>query len=153
VTLNSAGILAALVDHSLTTGLFERVNGHEPKNAPGSGLSCALWCDSIGPARNQSGLDQTAGLLVFSQRIQTSMLSEPADDIDPQVLGATDAVFANYSGDFTLGGLIREIDLLGMAGNNPLAARAGYVNQDGKMFRVMTITIPMIIDALWSQAP
>jgi hypothetical protein len=152
MTLATASIVAAITDHAATLGLFERVVGHEPKNAPGSGLSCVAWCDSIGPARNQSGLAATTALLVFNVRVYGSMLAEPQDGIDPELLSATDALMAAYAADFDLSGLVREVDLLGLAGNNPLAARFGYLSQDGKLFRVATITLPLLINDLWPQA-
>jgi hypothetical protein len=151
VSLATASIVAAITDHAATLGIFERVASHEPKNAPGVGLSCVAWCDSIGPARNQSGLAATTALLVFNVRVYGSMLAEPQDGVDPELLRAVDALMAAYAADFDLSGLVREVDLLGLAGNNPLAARFGYLNQDGKLFRVATITLPLIISDLWPQ--
>ena len=43
------------------------------------------------------------------------------------------------------------VDLLGMAGS-PLGAQAGYINQDGALYRVMTITLPLLITDAWTQA-
>jgi len=33
----------------------------------------------------------------------------------------------------------------------PLSALAGYLNQDGKLYRVMTVTLPIIINDIWAQ--
>jgi hypothetical protein len=43
------------------------------------------------------------------------------------------------------------VDLLGSAGA-PLSAQAGYLNQDGRLFRVMTLTLPIIVNDVWDQA-
>jgi hypothetical protein len=59
---------------------------------------------------------------------------------------------AAYNGDFTLGGLVECVDLLGMTGQR-LEARAGYLEQDRKIYRVMTITLPVIVAEAWEQAP
>jgi hypothetical protein len=83
-------------------------------------------------------------------RLYTSMLAEPQDYIDPNLVKALDALMNAYSGDFTLDGLIRNVDLLGQTGT-PLQAEAGYINIDGKMMRVVTITLPMIINDAWEQ--
>ena len=151
MTLNIANITNKLQSFSLATGLFEAVNGHEPKKPPGNGLSCALWAQSVGFARNASGLSATTALLVMNQRIFTSMLSEPQDAIDPEMLNAVDVLFTAYNGDFDLGGEVRNIDLLGQFSNG-LSAQAGYINVSGNNYRVMTITLPMVVNDAWSQA-
>lgn len=146
------GIIDAVVSHALASGRFERVNGHEPRNPPGVGATAAVWVDLIEPARLNSGLNQTTARLVLNVRIYTSTLSEPQDAIDPAVIGAVSTLMAAYSGDFTLGGLVRNVDLLGQAGN-PMAAQAGYLQQDGRLYRVMTISLPLIVNDVWGQAP
>ena len=145
-------IVAALVSHAAALGKFERVNAHEPKNAPGSGLSAAVWAQSIGPQPMASGLQRTTIRVVFNVRIYQSFLSQPEDAIDPNMMRAVSALMDAYSGDFTLGGLVRNVDLLGMQGI-PLSAQAGYVNQDGKLFRVYTITVPAIVNDQFEQEP
>ena len=139
-----------VVSHAASLGIFERVNSHEPKNAPGSGLSCSVWAGPIGPIARASGLASTSGRVVFNIRVYSSMLAEPQDDIDREILTATSVLMGAYSGDFTLGGNARAIDLLGMYGT-PLSADPGYINHDGKLFRVMEITLPVIVNDMWSQ--
>lgn len=149
MTVDLRAIRDMVVTHALTSGYFERVNSHEPKNAPGNGISAAIWARSLVPAKS-SGLAATSGLLVFSIRITGNMLAEPQDDIDANLLDATSGLMNLYSGDFELGGNVRSVDLLGMAGV-PMSMEAGYLNQDGKMLRAMVITLPLIINDVWSQ--
>lgn len=137
-------LLDAVASHALTLGIFERVNRHEPKNAPGSGLSCSIWVQSIDPVTS-SGLASTSGRVTLNARIYTSMLAEPQDDIDKGLLTAATTLLNEYSGSFTLGGTVRDIDLM------RVTAQAGYLNQDGKIFRVMIVTLPIIINDLWTQ--
>ncbi len=151
MALDTRGITNALVSHAMASGLFNTVNGHEPKSSPGQGLVAAVWAQEIGPQPGESSLNNTTGRLVFTVRIYNNMLAEPQDDIDPTVLGAVDVLFTAYSGDFTLGGLIKDIDVLGRGGE-PLSARAGYLNQNGTLYRVMDITVPVVINDLWEQA-
>lgn len=139
----------AVASHAVATGHFQNVNQHEPKHAPGHGLRAALWVQTYRPAR-KSGLRSTSMRLEFRLRIYQNMLMEPQDAIDPTVLAATDALFAAYSGDFTLGGLIRQVDLLGSDGN-PLSATAGYLAIDQKMHRVMDLTIPLVLNDVYEQ--
>jgi hypothetical protein len=152
MALDTNGIINAVVSHAAACGHFERVNAHEPKNAPGHGLTAAVWVEEIAPAAGQSGLRSTTARVVLNVRLFTNMLSEPQDAIDPHLVAALDALFTAYSADFTLGGLVRGVDLLGGAGA-PMSARAGYVPQDGKLFRVLTITLPLIVNDVWSQSP
>lgn len=151
MALDIRTILNAVESHALASGFFQAVNGHEPKSAPQNGLTCAVWVEQIGPARGGSGLASTSTRLALFVRIYTPMLSEPEDAIDPDMMTALDALLAAYSGDFELGGLIRQVDLLGAYGD-PLSARAGYLTTSGAEYRVMTITLPLVVNDLWSQA-
>lgn len=150
--MDSAGIMAATGSHIAASGYFDRVAGHEPKNAPGRGLSAAVWVDRIEPVPAGSGLSRTCALLMLNIRVYTNMLADPPDAIDPSLVAAVDGLMTAYSGDFTLGGLVRNVDLLGATGT-ALSAQAGYLEQDGKLFRVMTITLPLVVDDAWEQVP
>ncbi|MGW0587460.1 hypothetical protein [Streptosporangium sp. NPDC002607] len=152
MSLDATTILDGITSHALALGLFERVNSHEPKNAPGNGLTAAVWVDSIAPVPTGSGLASTSARLVFNVRIYTGAEQEPADAIDPNMLAATDALMSAYSGDFTLGGSVRNVDLLGQAGTS-LSAQAGYIQHDSKLLRVMTLVVPVIVNDVWEQVP
>ena len=152
MALNARLLFDAMESHALSSGVFEAVNGHEPKSAPGSGLTAAVWSQRIEPVPRGSGLSSTTGLVIFFLRIYQNMLMQPQDSIDPLVLDAVDLLCAAYSGDFTLNGLIRNVDLQGSTGSS-LSAEAGYITQDNKLFRTMTMTVPLIINDLWEQAP
>lgn len=150
--LDILSLTDAVTSHASASGHFETVNGHEPKNAPTTGgLTAAVWADRVTPLRS-SGLDSVSVLLVFNVRIYGSAQSEPADAIDPNMLAAVDVLCAAYAGDFTLGGLVRSVDLLGSNGS-PLSVQAGYLTQDGVLYRVMTISVPVIVNDLWTEAP
>jgi len=144
-------ILDKVVSHAMATGLFDRVNTYEPKSAPGSGLTAAIWVERIAPQPGGSGLASTTGRLELSVRLYTNMLQDPQEAIDPNLLSATDTLFTAYSGDFSLDGAVRNVDLLGMNGIG-LSARAGYIRQDSALFRVMDISLPLVINDLWTQA-
>lgn len=151
MSLDATTILDGIVSHAMSLGLFERVNAHEPKNSPGRGLSAAFWVDLVRPVPAASGLAATAVLIVFKGRLYTNMFAEPADMIDPNLLSALDVLMAAYSGDFNLGGTIRNIDLLGASNGYGLSAQAGYLNQDGKLHRILDLSIPIIVNDLWDQ--
>jgi hypothetical protein len=155
MTIDVQGITDALVSHAQSLGKFDLVQTFEPKSSPGTGLTCAIWMQSLRPHAQSSGLAATSAYLVMSVRIYDNMLREPADLIDPEMLAATETLIESYSGEFTLAGVVRNIDLLGEGGES-LGAEAGYVQiggREGGMYRVMTITVPMIISDAWTQVP
>ena len=133
-------------------GIFDVVAGHEPKNAPGNGLAFSLHWAGARPHPRQSGLASTTVVVTWVARVWLNMLTEPQDDIDPLVLDATDRLCAAYSGDFTLGGTVRDVDLLGQAGT-PLSAQGGYLKIDSATYRTSDITLPLIVNDVWTQAP
>lgn len=152
MTLGLLDIRDAALSHAQASGWFERVIGHEPKNAPGAGLTLALWVDSFTPVPRRSGLASTSTRVAMAARLYLPMAHEPQDEIDPTLLSAADQLLADYSGDFTLGGLVAQVDLLGAYGP-PLGGRAGYLEHDGTVFRVFELAVPLIINDLWEQAP
>lgn len=148
MALDLAAIRAAVESHALATGHLERSSGHEPDNATGLGVTAAVWVDEIMPVRRRSGLAATSTLLTLMIRLQIPM---GGDEVDPQLLAAADALMRAYSGDFELGGEVAAVDLLGMAGGSSLRGKAGYLEQDGILYRVFVITLPLLIDDLFAQ--
>lgn len=150
MSIGVVDIFDKVVSHAQSLGIFDSVNSHEPKSAPGNGLLCSVTVDRLGPARGNSGLQATSGLLTLHVRVMTSMLAEPQDEIDPGILTACDTLLGAYSGDFELGGSVRCVDLLGMSGT-AMELRGGYIDIDSKKHRVMEIVLPLIIDRIWTQ--
>lgn len=144
-----SALIDAITSHASASGYFDSVNGHEPKSAPGDGLTYAVWVAEVGPARS-SGLASTSARVVLTGRIYKPFLSIPADSIDPDMINALDNLLEAYSGDFTLSANARHIDLQGSDGA-PLSARAGYQSIDRTVYRVIDITIPIIINDAWIQ--
>jgi len=143
-------LFASVVSEAQRLGIFTQVIGHEPKNAPPGGLSCACWWADISPART-SGLASTDGRVEFAARVYSNMLQEPQDGIDPDILSAVGLLIGAYTDGFTLGGTVMEVDLLGAYGD-ALSAKAGYINHDNRLFRIGEITVPVIVNDLWTQA-
>lgn len=137
-----------LTSHAQALGLFERVLSHEPVSAPGSGLTFAVWLGDIGPTQ-RSGLNSTSARVTFNGRVYLPADTEPMDDVDIVIGGAAAAVIGEYSGDFTLGGSVRNVDLLGEG--EALRARLGYLQMDSTAYRIATLTIPTIINDVWTQ--
>jgi len=146
-------VISALESHAAGSGQIERVNAHEVVSQPGSGISAAIWPQRLTPATGKSGLASTSIRVEFTVRLMSSALQQPQDGIDPAMIDAAATLMTAYSGDFTLGGLVRDVDLLGHSGT-PLSWNAGYLKlTDGGTSRVIDLTVPLILNDQFDQAP
>jgi hypothetical protein len=154
--LRTPEVLNALISHALALGVFDSVNQFEPSAEPGAGAHLTLAYDQWRPHR--SGLDSTSVVSVFSARVGVP-LTLPLETVEERVLAAHDAYVDALSGDFTLTSpddgsqLITGVDLLGESGFT-LSGKAGYVPySDGPTYRVIVVTVPLIISDVWGQEP
>jgi len=144
--------LDVLRSHAQASGWFAAVTGHEPKSAPevGDQLFASFWLNGLSPVRS-SGLASTSALLDLQARLYASAFVEPRDAVE-LVMGKVAIDFmGRVSGDFTLGGNVRDVDLLGGYGAG-LNMRMGYLDQDGKKYRIAVVSIPCIVNDLFTQA-
>jgi hypothetical protein len=150
--IDSHGMLNALTTLAAESGMFDQVMGHEPKAAPAqTGLTCGAWVSDLRTVPS-SGLASVTMRLEIQLRVFTSMLREPQDSIDPAVLDATDALLFAIVGQFQLGlSDTRYVDILGSDGE-PLRATSGYLSQDSKLYRVMDIFVPIVINDVYTYA-
>ncbi len=148
--MNTLGFFQAIETHLLKLGRFDQVNRHEPKNAPGNKMVAAIIHGPQGPATG-TGLAATTARVEFTIRIYMNMMAQPLDGTEPDLIAATDLLINTFSGDFTLGGTIIAVDLLGMSGP-PLEANPGYINQDSVLYRVSDIRLPLLVADAWTQA-
>lgn len=144
-------IFDAVVSDVQASGYFEKVNQHEPKRKPGTGLWAAIWITVIEPITG-SGLSSTSARLEFNVRMYSNMLKEPQDGIDPQLMRAASSIMRRYHDDFDFGltDEVRNVDLLGAWGKK-LGLVTGYVEMDGTMFRIADLTVPVIVNDVWPQ--
>src|SRR5260370_2625556 len=69
--------------------IFDRTPiAHEPKSAPGAGLSFALWWTRLAPLPPRSGLAAGSGGVTFGGRVYKSFLAKPEDEIHPHPIDA-----------------------------------------------------------------
>jgi hypothetical protein len=148
--LDVGRIMDALASYAGRIGALERVQLHEPKTDVPSGLSAAVWFQSISPIQQLSSLSKTSVRVEFVFRLFQNMLLEPADMIDPEMTRVVNLMFNALNAGFTLGGLITQVDVLGTYGP-PLRSEAGYINHSGKLMRAISIYIPCIIVNAYAQ--
>jgi hypothetical protein len=150
MALDIGDILDRLVSHAQTLGYFETVNEFKVDEIGGSGgFTLGIWGDDITPIRS-SGLASTSVRVLFKVRIFATTEAAPESYLERGMVDATSALLEAYSGDFELGGEARNVDLLGAHGV-PLSANAHYMNLSGTIFRVMDITVPVLVNDVWTQ--
>ena len=153
MSLNQQAVYAlfdSVRTHCLNLALFGGVTTHEAKSKPIGDMSAEIWGMDVRPMAQVSGMAETAGAVTFHVRIRTPMLQKPEDDTDKRLISASLTLMGEYSGNFTLGGTVMAVDLLGMGGES-LGVQLGYLEQDGTLFRVSTVTLPIIIDNIATQ--
>lgn len=154
-TLDIPGLQGAVMAAYQRAGGFEDVLGHEPRHAPNQGLTGACWLQGVRPIGRASGLRGAATLITFLMRIYVPAGTgdnQSYDEIDQKMLDATDRVLALLVGGFTLGGRVRNVDVFGS--HSPgLSADAAYQQIGAARFRVMTITLPLIVNDMFPEVP
>lgn len=138
-------LFASLQSYAEKLALFQAVDTHEPANAPGNRLYCSIVLASVRADGNISGLAEASGTVTFSVRIWSAAMQRPLDSIDPEVLGAAMAYMGALSGGLTLGDTIRNIDIFGMD------AQTKWADFQGKQYRLIEITVPAVINDLWTE--
>lgn len=142
--------LNQLRSHAARLGVFEHVIGHPPLNSPPTGIWVAFEFAGFKPSKS-SGLAATSGLVTFTADIGRNVATEPQDDIEIEITKATSLLIAAYSGDFDLGGNVRCVDLLGQESGGLTADPSYAKHDDGPVFRLVTVTIPLIVNDVFSQ--
>lgn len=141
----------ALVRVCKKTGRYQAGAAHEPKSAPGNGLTfIVLLSEEI--AIVGGGLNSTSTLLVYTVSSRMSAMHEPQDDIDIKLSGATRDVARRLSGNFKLGVAgVRSIDVKGIHGQ-PMGWRSGYVYHGDKWLRTFDLRVPIIVNDSWPES-
>jgi hypothetical protein len=136
-----------LVSHAQSLGVFDAgVNAAESWSTPGDGVWCMFSAPAIVPLPGESGLAAVSGRLDFKALIGCSANIKPLGRADKVILAAACSLLAAYSGAFTLGGNVKDL--------NPLLITAAphYLTMEGHTFRVYEITLPVVVNDLWVEA-
>lgn len=130
---------------------WENFLRHEPLSAPsGTGVTvCVFPGAPMSPITSSSSLTGADVRLEFIVRLLKDAVTEPQDDRETDLIDAYDAVMTSLLGSFTLGGTVRSVDVLGESGQ--LATGTwGYVQIDSTIFRMVDITVPVMINEVWT---
>jgi hypothetical protein len=135
-------LYSALESHAESLGIFKRVNTHDSASPPGTGLSCSIILGPLTSSPNYSGLSAVTITINFLILVFSPMMQKPLDGIDPAILAAVCTLLNEYASNFTLGGLVRDVDVLA------LRSEPAYLDQDGTSYRVEQVTLPIV----WNDA-
>jgi hypothetical protein len=136
--------LVALEGHLEASGYFGKVQVGEFKSAPDEVFAASVWL--VGASAYQVYLDGgSAEVHTVNVRIYRRLFSESESEIEYDIAQAVSQTMSDFSGEFDLGGTIRNIDIGGIAGAS-LSVDFGHLDVGGTLFRVADITVPMLVD-------
>ena len=151
MSIGIRSLMDALSSLVAATGRFDRVTGHEPRSAPGLGITAAVF-PSGGQPVPASGLDSTSVRVVLTTRLYHPAMELP-DEIDPNMIDAADDVMASLAGDVDLGSRVRMVDIKGAHGT-PMTWATGFVEMpSGGLYRALDIQVPLIVNDVWEESP
>lgn len=142
------GTLRMVQSYLSQSGLFAAQQIGEPKSPPAVGLAAAVFMADAGVA--EVVLDSTIERHAVTIRLYRNMLAEPLEDAEIEMANAASRILTDMYGDYDLGATVRAIDVAGIYGGG-VHARWGYVEVSGVMFRIVDISLPLIIDGAAAQ--
>lgn len=149
--VNPGRVLQALRDVASKLGCFDKVRLGEWKSPPPLGCVFAVWCNDYGPATDGHGLASTTPLLQATARIYVPGIGKDEETWELKLLNAADLYLAALNAGFTLGGLVRNVDLLAAEGER-LHWQFGHIMIDTKVSRTADMQINAVFSDEWPQA-
>jgi hypothetical protein len=150
VELQVDAIMAKVVSVVESLAVVETVNGGDNIHVVGAGLRASVSPERIASPPGSSGLDSASVVLTVRVRLFDRVFPTPVDEFSTDLLKAIGKVCGAYLGGFTLGGLVRDIDLHGRHGQ-AMTVQAGYMDVPDGTCRVMTLLLPLVIDNAWEE--
>lgn len=158
MSINVGPYVIALHDIAAASGLFDIVLDHEPTSAPGTeGLTCCVIGSTITGIQS-SGLASLSARVEFRVRILANAFDEPRSAVDTILMNAAGEYMGELAGAYALGGLARDVDLLGADGDQ-LRMELGYMSIGGNsqtpgsvLYRAADVMVPIVINDCWTMA-
>jgi hypothetical protein len=142
-----ANTLHAMETYIQNLGLFQTVQIGEPKQPVGQGFHAAIYMDNVSVTMVYAGGD-TRENHVVTLRIYRDMLAEqnePQLNLESEMASVLSKLMENLLGDTDLESTVMSIDAAGMDGGN-MTASFGYTDVGGSMYRVVDISVPLIVN-------
>lgn len=129
---------------------WENFLKHEPLSAPsGDGVTCCVFPGApMSPITSSSSLTGADARIEIMVRLLRNAVAEPQDERETDLIDAYDAVMTVLLGAYTLGGTVRSVDVLGESGQLT-TGNWGYVQIDQTVFRMVEISVPLMVNECW----
>ena len=114
--------------------------------SPPVGLTAAIFFMDVDPA--QTTLGSTIDVWTLQVRIyaRAGMTPVDASKVEISVAQGVQTVLSALAGGFTLSGSMRAIDWAGEEAGRKLSVKWGHLVVSGTIFRMVDITVPLIVD-------
>ena len=148
MAFNIKNSLDAIASHISRTGYVNDVRIGEPTSPPDAvdKMHAAIYMTSASVA--ELTLSTTIELHVVTVRLYRRAAFGQGDDagqVESEMALALSQISSNLIGEFDLGGTLRAIDSGGQYGTG-YSATWGYVQLSSTVYRIIDITIPLIVD-------
>jgi hypothetical protein len=141
-------LMQAVQSHAQQLGVFRGgVALHAPISTPPNDLAAWITLGPVAPVIS-SGVAAVSIQVTLLIHLTMSLNTRPLDDVDAALLGAAAVLMNAYATSFTLGGLVREVDIFG-----GMKAEPGYLLYEGNPMRTVEIALPMIVNDAWQETP
>ena len=136
--------LQEIQSYLAASGEFVTVELGEPEAvARGDGLTAAIWVSGTRIALTT--LTKVTKVYDANIRVYRDMLGEPTEGIEIGLAKVVQDIASDLLGDYDLGATVRDIDACGQYGT-PLRAEWGHDVVAGVVFRVVDMTIPIVVN-------
>jgi hypothetical protein len=148
----------AVVSVLQEVGYFDNVMQHEPKHAPGHGITAACWVQDLRALPGYSGLNKTSSLMTYQIRMykaidkQGPFIREDIIDVNMSKAGAAIIRTVHSPFDFDMDPLVSHVDVMGQHSGAPIALTMGHLEIDGTIFRAGDIFVPIVLRDMWLQS-
>jgi hypothetical protein len=148
---NITSTLDTLNSHLRKTGVIRHSQIGEYKSIPNT-KECyaAIWMSDARVA--MATLADTIEVHTVTVRLYWGAFEEPIVNIELGLAKAVSDIVNEWSGDFTLGATVRNIDIAGELGT-PLTSVWGYADVSGLIYRIVDLEVSLIVDGSSTLAP
>lgn len=148
--LDPGAVLTTLLDYAREQGVYEVVRLTEFTTPPPSGLCFALWAEALGTTQTGTGLASTNALVRCMARIYYPAFGKDSATHEVRMINAASGYLGKLNGGFTLGGTVRNVDILGETGELP-EWEFGHAGIDNKISRIADLSIRAVLNDVWIQ--
>ena len=139
-----------VLTHCQQIGVFDNVLTEEPDSLQAGTTTASIVLDSIKPDPKTSGLAQTNAIIVFKIGIWQNSTVHPHFGVPQETMLAAETLIESLHTSLTLNNDVMTVDLFGWSSTG-LDVQTGYAPFDEGIYRIVEITVPIIVNDVWTQ--